>query len=257
MSLHVFLCYKTKISSMYVGLILFFGVLMVGVLPVFGEIVIPEWVYKIHQYWKDHQITRDEFSNAISYLQEINAIQLEEEIDPIASFLLSDSLLKQERLSHSKFSNCSAEWYITGYFTPVESDYTNKFIDVTINGKQNKYREDFVTEIKTEGWGRTISGNYLGWYDDSFHLSDNPLDAQGNILVLNTIAIDQSVIPANSNLTIPSLPSPWDEVIFTGSDIGTAIIGKHIDVYTGEGKAAHDETFRITGNDNVVCLEVE
>lgn len=254
MNLHVFLCYKTKISSMYVGLILFFGVLMVGVLPVFGEIVIPEWVYKIHQYWKDYQITRDEFSNAISYLQEINTIQLEEETSPIASFLLSDSLLKQERLGHSEFSNCSAEWYITGYFTPVESDYSGKFIDVTIDGKQYKYRESFVTEIKTEGWGRTISGNYLGWYGNSFHLSDKPLDSEGNTLTLNAIAIDTSVIPVNSNLTIPSLPSPWDESIFTGSDIGTAIIGKHIDVYTGEGKAAHDETFRITGNDNVVCL---
>ncbi len=254
MNLHVFLCYKAKISSMYVGLILFFGVLMVGVLPVFGEIVIPEWVYKIHQYWKDYQITRDEFSNAISYLQEINTIQLEEETSPIASFLLSDSLLKQERLGHSEFSNCSAEWYITGYFTPVESDYSGKFIDVIIDGKQYKYRESFVTEIKTEGWGRTISGNYLGWYGNSFHLSDKPLDSEGNTLTLNAIAIDTSVIPVNSNLTIPSLPSPWDESIFTGSDIGTAIVGKHIDVYTGEGKTAHDETFRITGNDNVVCL---
>lgn len=257
MNLHVFLCYKAKISSMYVGMILFFGILMVGILPVFGEIAIPEWVYKIHQYWKDHQITRDEFSNAISYLQKINTIHLEEEVNPIASFLLSDSLLKQERLGNSEFSNCSAEWYITGYFTPIESDYSGKFIDITIDGKQYKYRESFVTEIKTEGWGRTISGNYLGWYDNSFHLSDKPLDSEGNTLVLNAIAIDTSVIPVNSNLTIPSLPSPWDETIFTGSDIGTAIIGKHIDVYTGEGKAAHDETFRITGNDNVVCLGEE
>ena len=242
---------------MRVSLVLVFGVLMVGVLPVFGNIVIPEWVYKIHQYWKDNQITRDEFSNAVSYLQEINTIQLEDEVDPVASFLLSDSILKQERFGHSGFSNCSAEWYITGYFTPVESDYSGKFIDVMTDGKQNKYREDFVTEIKTEGWGRTISGNYLGWYGGSFHLSDKPLDSEGNMLVLNAIAIDTSVIPVNSNLTIPSLPSPWDEAVFVGSDIGTAIIGKHIDVYTGEGKAAHDETFRITGNDNVVCLEAE
>ena len=242
---------------MYVGMVLVFGILMVGVLPVFGEIIIPEWVYKIHQYWKDSQITRDEFANAISYLQGINTIQLEEETNPVASFLLSDSILKQERLGHSGFSDCSAEWYITGYFTPIESDYSGKFINIMIDGKQNKYRQDFVTEIKTEGWGRTISGDYLGWYDGSFHLSDNPLDSEGNTLVLNAIAIDISVIPVNSELTIPSLPSPWDEVVFVGSDIGTAIIGKHIDVYTGEGKSALDEAYRITGNDNVVCLEAE
>jgi hypothetical protein len=31
------------------------------------------------------------------------------------------------------------------------------------------------------------------------------------------------------------------------------IKGKHIDVYTGEGKAAKDETIRITSSDNILC----
>lgn len=231
-------------------------IVTIGILPVFAEIVIPEWFFRVYQYWKDDKITRDEFSNAISYLQKINVLKLEQGSDPIGSFLLSGSLIKQNENHHAIFSDCTTGWYVTGYFTPVESDYYGKFIDVLVDDSPYKFREDFVIEIKTEGWGKTISGSYLGWYDESFHLSDFPLDAAGNRLERNTIAVDPSIITAGSQVTIPSLPDPWNSVIFTGSDIGTAIIGKHIDVYTGEGKEALTEAYRVTGQDNVVCLEV-
>lgn len=226
----------------------------VGAVPAFAGLFIPEWFYNVYQYWKDGGISEREFSDAISYMEKINAMKLEKDLNPIASFVLTDSIIKQNA-SDVAFSDCTTGWYITGYFTPSESDYSGKFIDVIIDDTLYQFREDFITEIKTEGWGKTISGNYLGWYDDSFHLYDYPLDAMGNELKVNSIAIDPELIPSGSRIKIPSLPSPWDETIFTGTDTGTAIIGKHIDVYTGEGKTALDETYRITGYDNVVCIE--
>lgn len=241
---------------MYKTTIVILAIIIIGVLPVFGEVAIPEWFYKVYQYWKDDKITRSEFSNAISYLQKINTLKLEEDSDPITSFLLSDSLIRQNENHHGLFSNCTTGWYITGYFTPIELDYSGKFIDVLVDKKPYKFKEDFVTEVKTEGWGKTISGNYLGWYDESFHLSDVPLDAMGGKLEINSVAVDPSLIVASSKIIIPSLPDPWSAFTFTSSDTGTAIIGKHIDVYTGEGKTALNETYRITGHDNMVCLEV-
>lgn len=255
MAQYVFLLSNQGIITLKIVLV--FVLVLVGIIPAFAQdLLIPKWFYNVYQYWKEGDITEQEFSGAISYLQKIDALRLAQDSDPIASFVLTDSLIKQST-SDTGFSNCSTDWYITGYFTPVEADYTGKFTDITIDQKQYKFREDFVTEIKTEGWGKTISGNYLGWYDDSFHISDFALDATGKELVVNSIAVDPSIIPTGTRIKIPSLPAPWDGMILSGTDTGTAIIGKHIDVYTGEGKAALDEAYRITGYDNVVCLEVK
>ena len=79
----------------------------------------------------------------------------------------------------------------------------------------------------------------------------------GNPLEVNTVAVDPSIIKAGSQITIPSLPDPWSCAVFVGSDTGPAIIGKHIDVYTGEGKEALEEAYRITGYNNTVCAEAE
>jgi 3D (Asp-Asp-Asp) domain-containing protein len=235
------------------------AIALFGFLPVFGDeppfaISIPRWFDTAYQYWQTEQITDKEFADAISFLENRGVMLLSDKEElPIADFLVSRAMGKQILLGHSEFSDCTAGWYITGYFTPLESDYSGRLVTVHIDGAPYKFKEDFVAEIKTEGWGRTDLGSYLGWYSDLFYLSEKPLDAKGNELGINTVAVDPSLIAADSNLTIPSLPEPWDMVVFTASDTGTAIIGKHVDVYTGEGKAAHDETYRITGHDNVVC----
>ena len=72
-------------------------------------------------------------------------------------------------------------------------------------------------------------------------------------LSLSSIAVDPSIIDENSELFIPSLPEPWDNLLFTANDIGPSIQGKHIDVFTGEGKVAQEETYSITGYENEVC----
>lgn len=248
------------IKTSVLKLVLIGVFVLVYFLPAIADefvIVIPEWFDAVHRYWREAMITDEEFSNAISYLQKHELMQLVDKEDaPIANFLVTNAMKKQISVGHPGFSDCSAGWYVTGYYTPLESDHSGKFIKVVIDGVSYEFREGFVTEIKTEGWGRTVSGQYLGWYDESLHLNEKPLDAAGNALQVGTVAVDPLVIPASSRLTIPSLPGTWGEIVFVGSDTGTAISGMHVDVYTGEGKDALDEAYRITGYDNVVC-EVE
>ena len=155
----------------------------------------------------------------------------------------------------TSFSNCSSDWYITGYFTPVESDYSGDLKKIAFGDEIKHFKSDFLSVVKTEGWGKTMSGDYVGWYDNSFHLSDIALDSNGEPLIVQSVAVDSEIIKQKTNLVIPKLPSPWNEMFFESSDVGPSIKGKHIDVYTGEGKQAELETFRITGTENDVCIE--
>jgi len=109
--------------------------------------------------------------------------------------------------SESEFGSCTSEWYITGYFVPVESDYSGNLIDVTVNDEDKQYDVDFLDVVRIEGWGRTNSGDYLGWYDDSYHLNDVALDSHDNPLIVGMIAVDTSLIKHGSDVLIPTLPT--------------------------------------------------
>jgi len=161
----------------------------------------------------------------------------------------------EKRNQENKFASCTVDWNITGYFLPFESDYSGKLIEISINEVKQLYLEDFLKVVKIEGWGKTNAGNYLGWYDDSFIISDSYLDSHGNSLTVGMVAVDSSIIKQGSELIIPTLPEPWNDMVFLASDVGPSIIGKHIDVFTGEGINAETETFRITSENNQVCIK--
>jgi peptidoglycan/xylan/chitin deacetylase (PgdA/CDA1 family) len=152
---------------------------------------------------------------------------------------------------------CSGGWSVSGYYTPLESDYppvtsndnssNRKISDGTI------YNEGFLSDIQTEGWGKTRSDGYLGWYDSEWHRSPTPLVSTGEILSIGSLAVHQGVIPIGAEVRIPSLPSPWDNTLFVVNDDGTPD-DRSVDVFTGEGRAAEDETFRITSDNNTICI---
>lgn len=151
---------------------------------------------------------------------------------------------------------CSGGWYITGYFTPVETDYSGPTSSVNVEGVGTySFYNSFLTTVRTEGWGKTRFGWYVGYYSGGWHKSNAPLDSTGNALIDGTIATDPSVIGAGKTVKITTLPSPWGGKTYTARDVGGGIIGKHVDVYCGEGGAAEQETFRITGQDNQVCYK--
>ncbi len=153
-------------------------------------------------------------------------------------------------------SNCSKGWQITGYFTPVQADFAkNDLQTVTIEetSEHQSLPAKFLKQVKLEGWGKTEAGWYLGYYNGSFHRSDAALNIKGKPLSLTSIATDAKVLPYGSNVSIPSLPQPFSSRTFLADDAGNAVTGKHIDIYTGEGKQAEKETFAVTKSDVTVC----
>ena len=213
---------------------------------------LPAWVFKIFEFWYNGEITDEEFSNAIKWYRDLNTVQVAIERDDIKTNLI---MLEQKESGFTLQPNCCSDWYITGYFTPVESDYSGDFIRIVFDNYIKHFRSDFLKAVKIEGWGQTRLGDYVGWYDNSFHLSDAALDSHGDILLVQSVAVDSDIIKQKPKLVIPKLPNPWNEMVFTASDVGPSIKGKHIDVYTGEEKQAELETFRITGTENDVCTE--
>jgi len=155
----------------------------------------PNWLFTLNSFWVDGKITDEELTNAIKFLQENDIIQLifHKEYDTKTNFLLSILQIEKHDEFHAlQFLACDSGWYITGYFVPVEADYNEKAINVMVNGQMKQYRTDFLDAVNTEGWGKTLDGNYLGWYDDSYHLENEPLDFFGNTLVPGTVAIDNT-----------------------------------------------------------------
>ena len=173
--------------------------------------------------------------------------------------LLAASLYTWNATQQGKLQTCSEGWYITGYYVPREDELpdTAQQIDVERNGSLS-FSQKFLEITRTEGWGITRFGWALGYYNGGWHRSDpGPLDASGNLLKEGAIAIDRSVIPRGAQVHISTLPSPWSSKTFQATDIGVGIVGQHIDVFTGTGSAAEEETLRITSNNNHVCYTSE
>ena len=91
--------------------------------------------------------------------------------------------------------------------------------------------------------------------NNSWISSPYPKDNSDGRLCVWIVAIDPAVVKLGSKLTIPTLPVPWNTKTFTATDTGQAdtVNGKHVDIFTGAGKAAEQETFRITNHHNKVC----
>lgn len=156
----------------------------------------------------------------------------------------------------TRMQTCSENWYITGYYAPREEELPDTAEQISVERVGDmSFSQKFLNEIRTEGWGITRFGWALGYYSGRWHRSDvGPLDAAGNILVDGAIAIDRAFIPPGADVQISTLPTPWATKTFRATDIGNGIVGQHIDVFTGTGLAAEQETFRITSNNNRVCF---
>ena len=154
--------------------------------------------------------------------------------------------------------DCSDGWRITGYFTPVEADYDSadsREIEIKNVGKM-KFNSEFLRVVFDEdegfgeGWGKTRFGWYLGNYNGAWHKADAPLDADNSPLRVNSVAVDNSLILTDSIVKIPGLPGEFGKETFIADDVGVTVHGKHIDIYTGEGKVAEREMYHVTFEDD-------
>jgi poly(beta-D-mannuronate) C5 epimerase len=183
-----------------------------------------------------------------------NSIENSRQYGIIENSNATNNIFKNNQIFFSNIATCSKGWYITGYFTPVENDYSGPTKMVVIEGNLSKtFSSSFLDAVKIQGWGKTKQGNYIGYYSSSYHLSSQPLNSNNNPLQIGNIATEPLVIATNSHVTIPTLPSPWNSMAFTSADVAKDIRGKQIDVYVGEGKLAKQETLRVTGTNNKVC----
>ena len=158
--------------------------------------------------------------------------------------------------------NCSDGWRITGYYTPVETDFAStdtREIEIRGPGRETfkeKFNVDFLNTVFDdnagygEGWGKTRFGWYIGEYNGRWHKADAALDANDKPLEQDAVAVDRSVIPAGSLVTIPDLPGDLSKLQFKSTDVGVTVHGKHIDVYTGEGAEAGRQMHRVTFEDD-------
>lgn len=164
-------------------------------------------------------------------------------------------------LIYSDFADfeCSDGWRITGYFTPVETDYDSPAtieIEIAAGVGRESFNAEFLNVVFNEdegfgeAWGKTRFGWYLGKYDGKWHKSDAPLDAHNTPLNLNSVAVDNAFIPNGSEVKIPGLPDEYGKRFFRATDVGVSVHGKHIDVYCGEGKSAEREMYRVTFEEN-------
>ncbi len=170
------------------------------------------------------------------------------------------NVMKSEPVKENNFVGyeCSGGWRVTGYFTPIETDYDSTGtheIEIKNVGKM-KFNVEFLKTVFDEdagfgeGWGKTRFGWYLGNYNGAWHKSDDPLDANNSPLQTNSVAVDNSVIPNDSAVKIPGLPDKFGKETFVANDVGVTVHGKHIDVYTGEGKEAEQMMYRVTFEDD-------
>jgi 3D (Asp-Asp-Asp) domain-containing protein len=163
---------------------------------------------------------------------------------------------------------CSDGWRTTGYFTPIETDYSSKAVrEIEVRGAgKMSFDVDFLRVVFDEsrgfgeGWGKTRFGWYLGNYNDAWHKSDAPLDANNAALLTNSVAVDNSLVPNDSKLRIPGLPGANGTITYIANDVGVTVHGKHIDIYTGEGKAAERAMYEVTFEDEDhlqrVCVQI-
>ena len=134
--------------------------------------------------------------------------------------VFSSVLLPVEMSNTQPNMKCTSGWYITRYYTPVETDFKGSKKNIEVDGVMRNFSKSFVNTVKIEGWGKTMQGDYLGYYDGSYHSSAYPLNSQEGPLVIGDIATDPLLITSNSAVKIPSLPSPWNNRVFNATDVG-------------------------------------
>jgi 3D (Asp-Asp-Asp) domain-containing protein len=153
---------------------------------------------------------------------------------------------------------CSDDWYITGYYTPWEEEFpnTNKSKVIVKGIGERIYSTEFLKEIKIEGDGKTLEGFYIKPSGNKiYNKLSHSTDYLGKKMSYDpvTVAVDPKIIPFGSILTIPTLPHPWNQKTYIATDTGS-FKGKHIDVWTGEGEQSKEQTYKLTGRDNLVCI---
>jgi 3D (Asp-Asp-Asp) domain-containing protein len=152
--------------------------------------------------------------------------------------------------------SCSSNWKITGFYTPDSNQFESIFNQSLKIHRHKKLRfnKEFINAVRTEGWGKTRFGWYLGYYGNMWHRNEAPLNSIGRPLTIGSAAVDSQVIQKGKRIQIPFVQRYINVSNFIADDVGSAVKNNHIDIYTGEGHEAKLLTYKITGYQNVCVL---
>jgi len=167
---------------------------------------------------------------------------------------------------------CLTGFLITSYWTVREEFYHGRKVLVRDpEGRPlGRYREDFLRDVRREGWGKGDGegndGRYLGYVPGWGYIKrDKPLDANGNPLIpWKTVAGPPSIRNGTRIYILsfeaelkPEVEEKLLNTVFIVSDRSPNITGKHIDIYVGEQDRENMDTslYSLYIKDAVICLE--
>lgn len=169
-------------------------------------------------------------------------------------------------ISATSSNNCSTGWSIEGYSFPIESNYdgvgyaqtiTIHSLNDTDKNITRILNSEFLENVQMKGWGLTRQDDYIGHWDNQFWgpISSSTPRLGYPLIAGLTSETDESLIPYGQIFTIPTLPSPWNTTTFMALNRGSGLEGKQINIYTGIGSFAEEEEIKITGAENIVCIQ--
>jgi len=130
---------------------------------------------------------------------------------------------------------------LTYYYIADEKDYTGSY-DTPMPGIDGLYKSAFVQAVKLNGSGYTHTNRYVRYIGNNRFEYGNPITASGTTPVAGrTIAVDNKYIPRyfnGSNWLRGKVDIAGGVGIRIAEDSGGAIVGYHIDVFTGVGKSS-------------------
>lgn len=150
--------------------------------------------------------------------------------------------------------HCSKGWLVSGYYTATEAEFAGELIAIEIDGVRYRFPANFLRNVRTDGWAMTRENWFLGW-NRTWRRGAAPLNSRGKPLQIGGVAVDTKLIPLDTVMRIPDLPSPWGGKVFIADDIGGGIAGKRLDVYCGCGAQKRAEALRLTASNLRVCFD--
>lgn len=129
-----------------------------------------------------------------------------------------------------------SSFLVTCYTLAVESEAPATPVSQNVCGlpSTNHYRSKFLTDVKMQGSGQALDGNIVHYSGQGcFNIDSCPRTATSACATVGTtIAVDRSVIPRGSTVTVDILGQR------KAQDGGGSINGYHIDDYMGPQRAA-------------------
>ena len=134
----------------------------------------------------------------------------------------------------------NSNFQITEYIIANENDSYYTGSRISVPGLSGTYKRDFIEDVKLQGSGKSANGTYIRYINGQYSVGEPQTWSQTVPTAGRTIAVDPTFIPC-----VYSGGYRRGYVTIQGGigqriaeDRGGAIVGRHIDVFTGTGRGS-------------------